>query len=458
MKTGLLSLLMQSQAWIAWRLGRPFLRKRFPADEANTAVDLSQVQRVLVVRLNELGDLVMTTPFLRELRVLLPHAHITLLTTPIAAQLFQPCPYVDAVLVYDKEASRLLRIFQLPPRAWRFAVSRLRPLRFDLALDPNWFADNCYATFLMVFSGARWRVGPSENALPHKKRLNRGYNRLLTHPLPPAPVKHSVEHSLDILRFLGARIQSDHLELWARPEDEAAVDRLLASNNVKVGACLLALGPSGGHSALKQWPAERFIALGKVLQARYPDAVLPIVGGPEDRELCETIASALPAAINLAGKTTLRELAALLKRCQIYIGNDSGPMHIAAAAPVPVVAVFGSSCAHRFAPWGEHIVIQHDFPCRVCHQPDHLDRCKTCVYARPECLWQISVEEVMQAVEQSLRHSRLTRLPLRVSPSPSPGEAEAMQGLQKQSEPPQPFPVSERKLRMEVREEPHASC
>jgi|GEM_PF-139183 len=383
-------------------LGEPFFAllglRRAPIEQT-----LAAAKRILVVRLDEIGDAAMTTPFLRELPRNAPGAWISLVVKPEVFNLVERCPYVDEVLTFDRNTPLRLGRLRRHGRALRLARRHLWRRRFDLAIVPRWDADHYHAAFVAYFSGARARVAYSEHVTAVRRRLNRGYDRLFTRPLKDDTPRHEVERSLEVLRALGGTVADDRLELWVGPEDEAYADDVLRRHRPAPGDLLVGLGPAGGNSPLKQWPVDRFIELGRRLLAASPARLL-VVGGPGEEALGEEMARVLgPPAINLVGRTTLRQMAAVLRRCRLYVGNDAGPMHVAAAVGTPVVAVFGSSCRHRYIPWGEgHTVVGLDLPCGPCFRPDHPDRCGTCIFDRPHCLLDLSVDRVQQAVEAAL--------------------------------------------------------
>ena len=363
------------------------------------------------VRLDEIGDVVMTTPFLRELRRNLPDAWITLVVKPQIYDLVELCPYVDEVLTYNwstnGNATQHRQQLRRHGRALRLAWKSLWRRRFDLAIIPRWDVDYYHATFVAFFSGARWRVGYSENVIEHKKRLNRGLDRLLTHALEDNTLKHEVEHNLDVIRFLGGTVQEEGLELWVGAGDEAFSERVFREYGVSPGEFVVAFGPSGGCSPLKQWPTSSFIGLGRWLWKKYKSRIL-VVGGTGEEDLGRELERGIGSpAINLVGKTTLRQLVALIKRCRLYVGNDAGPMHVAAATGIPVVALFGSSCHHRFGPWGNgQMVLWLALPCSPCFQVHHLDRCRCCIFDHPHCILDITVEQVKEAVVAQLSQQR----------------------------------------------------
>lgn len=366
-------------------------------------LDLSRVKRVLVVRLDEIGDVVLTTPFLRELRRNLPDAWITLVVKPAVYNLVELCPYVNEVLTYNWNTNRHLGPLQRHWRALKLAKQRLWRRRFNLAIVPRWDADYYHATFLAYFSGAPWRVGYSENVNDRKQRLNGGFDRLLTRVLNDNTVKHEVEYNLDVIRFLGGRAKEQRLELWLGEEDETFAEQVLKSVGVRDGDLLIAFAPGAG-APKRMWLVYNFTALGAWLKKEY-DARIVVVGGPGEEHLGQELQRQLgDRVINVVGKTTLRQTAALLKRCNLFVGNDAGPMHLAAAAGVPVVEIschpLNGSPLHpnspkRFGPWGvPYVVLQPEKPLAPCSE--------ACDAAQAHCILGITVEQVKEALMELL--------------------------------------------------------
>ena len=382
-----------------WMMGR---RKKI------LEIDLSQVKRVLVVRLDKVGDVVLTTPLLRELRRNLVDAWITLVVNPQVYNLVELCPYVDEVLTYDWKVDGRCVYLQRHWRALWLAWCCLWRRRFDLAILPRWDVDNYHGTFILYFSGAPWRVGYSENINSQKKRLNSGFDSLLTHPLQDSTIKHDVEHNLDVIRFLGGRVQDDRLELWLGKEDEAFADETLGDHGVKPGDLLIAFCPGAGEPK-RRWPVSRYTELGLWLQRKYR-ACLVIIGGPGEEVLGWELLQELGSSpiINIVGRTTLRQTVAFLKRCSLYIGNDTGPMHMAAAVGVPIVelschpvsgAPYSVNSPLRFRPWRDnHIVIQPERPLPPCEDE--------CIADQPHCILSITVEQVKEAVAEQLKSTK----------------------------------------------------
>ena len=354
------SSLIYLQSRAACLLGRMLCSRnghRYPTTEAGH-------ERILVVKTDEIGDFVLSTVFLRELRLTYPKAEIVLVVSPVAYNLAELCPYVDEILVYRQGVTRLLRPFVLPWRAFKLGHSVLQPREFDLAVMPRWDMDGYYAAYIGYFSCAGRRVGFTEEANPRKKMVNRGFDLLLTEAVFRESPRHEVERHLDLIRHLGGTPSSNATELWIDDDDEAHADRLLSgiSAGPRVALC------PGAGTAWRRWPTERFIELAKG-QAESCDASFVVIGGRGDMPLGNAIRKSLGgAAVDVTGRTTLRQTAALLKKCDLYVGNDTGSMHLAAAAGIPVVEiscfpmdgpVWHWNSPRRFAPWGvPHRILQ----------------------------------------------------------------------------------------------------
>lgn len=383
-------------------VGQPFLWIK--GQQANgREPKLSKVNRVLVVRLDEIGDVVMTTPFLRELRRNLPHAWITLVVKPVVYNLVELCPYVNEVLTYDWNTQGSLRQLRRHMRALVLAWRHLWRRRFDLAILPRWDEDRYNSTFVAFFSGATWRVGYSENVSENKRQLNTGYDQLLTHVLDNKTLKHEVARNLDVIRHLGGTVKEDKLELWLSAEDELFAERFLSLQGVSRNDLLTAFGP-GKRDLKRRWPLSRFIELGAWLNEKYNARIL-VVGEKEEKLLGAKLQQQLgDIVINMVGRTNLRQAVALLKYCHLYVGNDYGPKHMASAVGVPVIEINGhpqnGPALHhhspsRFGPWRiPHIVVQPETSMSPCSD--------ACIAGQAHCILGVSLQEVKEAVVAQL--------------------------------------------------------
>ena len=374
--------------------------------------NFSQIKRILILRLDGIGDVVMNIAFLRELRQNLPDAWITLVVKPAVHNLVELCPYVNEVLTYD---------FNVPGSSWRWMQHIFKPLsrrgcilrpawkclwrrQFDLAIVPRWSMDYYRAGFIAYLSGAFWRIGYSENVTDEKRQKNAGFDRWYTHVLTDNNLKNEVEHNLDVIRSLGGRIQDERLELWLGKEDEDFADQIMKSYDINLHKHLVAFCPGAG-APKRMWPLANFIELGDWLIREYYAHIL-VVGGQGEESLGQEIQQQLgDKVINMVGRATVRQTGALLKHCQLYVGNDTGPMHLAAAAGTPVVEISchprTGSLVHdnspkRFGPWGVlNYVLQPEKAISPCSNE--------CIAVEAaHCILNVSVQQVKKAVEELL--------------------------------------------------------
>jgi len=369
--------------------------------ESSCRSDLSQASRILVLRLDGIGDVVLTSPFLRQLRRAAPRAKITLVVQPFVRNLVDRCPYVDEVLVFHARAPRFLRPVWQHARALSMAFRQLLPRRFDWAIHPRWDADRSHASFLAYFSGAARRAGYSEHVRGSgARRENRGWDVLLTDACPDSELKHEIHHNAALLRFLGASPSESPSELWPDDADWSLAETMWRHHGVRDRDLVIAFGLGGEPK--RQWPIEHFLHVSNTL-SRERNATILIVGGPNERDLAEQFQKRSAAkTVIAAGFTTLRETAALLHRAAIYIGNDTGAMHMAAAAEVKVVeischpqngALAHSNSPARFGPVGvEHRILQPKTALTPC-----VDGCAA---SEPHCIRAIEPEQVLAAARE----------------------------------------------------------
>lgn len=183
---------------------------------------------ILLVRLDEIGDIVLTSPFLRELRRNYPKSRIVLVVKPAVYNLVELCPYVDEVKVFSRATCRccfFVNIF----KAYKFVKNELANESFSMAIVPRWDADCSYnAGLVAFFSRARRRLAYSEHVSPSKEKSDCGFDAFYTEFVPSRPgVIHEVERNLDIIRYLGFDVKDDNLEVWTSEEDKVIASKLL---------------------------------------------------------------------------------------------------------------------------------------------------------------------------------------------------------------------------------------
>jgi heptosyltransferase-2 len=371
---------------------------------ACTVEDLRKSRRILVARFDEMGDLVLCTPFLRELRRFQPEALIVLLVKPAIANLMELCPYINSVVPFQPRfglrPDRLAALWAL-----RRHVQAALGGRPDMGILPRYDADFSRGLITLLAVGARHRVGFTELATEEKSNADSGTDQYLSMAISldaPGSLAHEVERNLSLLAALGARVESKNLELWLSDADRSTARQILAQCPdvvLWIGLC------PGASSPRKRWPSERYASVVAHLVQVHKSYGVVVVGSSDDAAAGDEICRAGGArCINAAGKLTVRQTAAVLARCRLYLGNDTGPMHLAAAAGVPVVAVYadslacgpleGTRAAARFGPWGvPHRLLpaQAVAPCT--------DRCRE---NHAHCILTVPEDAVVRAVENIL--------------------------------------------------------
>ncbi len=329
--------------------------------------------RVVIWKLSALGDVILSTPSLRAIRRNYPQAHVALVVGRAAYDVVARCPYLDEIIIYDPA-----RKDRGPLRALAF-LKRLRHSRFDLSID----LQNSRTTH-----GFAWALGIPVRIGYRRKGgwlLNRGV-RL------PRVILAPIAHQHYLLQHAGLSPNGDALELWPSPRDAERAARLVPEGGQAAPAHVVALHPGGsGRWKTKRWDIDRWARLCEALTQRGLRVL--ITGGADEGALTETLlrmTNSKPEV--LVGQTSIMELACVLKRCDVFIGHDSSPLHIAAAMGTPAIALFGPTDPQRHLP--PHFagqVIKKDVFCSPCYSP----RCRTVTHA---CMKNISVEEVVEAV------------------------------------------------------------
>ena len=372
---------------------------------------LAHPHRILVRGVNWLGDAVMTTPALMRLREARPEARITLLTHEKLADLWTRHPSIDTLLTFAKNESawsvaRKLRLgsFQSGlalPNSHRSALELWLagiPRRIGCAAPArSWFLTQS-VTRRSDFARMRKRSRSEIN------RLNAaGPGDASIVPSGGGSAAHQLHHYLRLAAALGANPEplAPYLEV-SREEVETARQKF----SLRAGALWLALNPGAEYGPAKRWPRERFVEAAAQIQSR-ANCRWIVLGGANDEQLAATTAGEIgqltarnshPAPINLAGRTSLRELCAVLKACRVLLTNDTGPMHVAAAVGTPVVAIFGSTSPNLTGPGlpgdPRHHLLDSHAPCSPCF----LRECPIDF----RCMRGVPVERVANAVMSAL--------------------------------------------------------
>ncbi|MBI4486808.1 MAG: glycosyltransferase family 9 protein [Acidobacteria bacterium] len=360
---------------------------------AVTPSPLYPISRILLIRLRQIGDVVFTTPAIRAVRTRFPDAHIAYLVENHAAPLVAANPHLNEVIV--------------APRAGLAAdlalAGRLRAKRFDLAID---FHGGPRASLLTWLSGAPARIGYEVAGRSWM------YTQRVPRPRALRP-RHSVVNQWDLLAALDIPPPDPTtypVEMTAAAADARTVGRRLERAGVEAGDALIVIHVSAGNP-FRRWPIDSFASVVSVLVAHDRRRRVIVTSGPSEAEAAgrviaqarSRLGGADRAHVISCGEFSLGELRALVDRAALYIGGDSGPMHVAATSAVPIVGLYGPTLPIRSAPWraperiAEAVEIL-DLPCRPCDQ-------RVCAPGDFRCLTWVRPEQVIDAAERALARS-----------------------------------------------------
>jgi heptosyltransferase II len=368
-------------------------------------VHKNPVQRILVRGPNWLGDAVMCEPALRSLKRLFPQAAVTLLVKPSVAGLFERHPSVDRLMLYEDK-----RHHAGLAGKWRLA-GELRRGGFDLAVL---FQNAFEAALLAALAGIPRRYGYATD----------GRTMLLSEPVAkPDRQKavHQVQYYWDLLKPLGLTGEPVSPELVVSPNEERSMAERLKQAGITEEDLVIGLNPGSTYGGAKRWFPERFAETAERLCRRLNDsgrrAAVVVLGAKGEEPLGRAIASHLtaPTAV-LSGSTTIRELMAATKRCALLVTNDTGPMHVAAAFDVPVVAIFGPTDWRTTSPFGvTQALLRHPVECAPCMLRecpiDH--RCMAGVTVQDAYA---AAAKLITAPESTAEQGRSSQVPRRTSP------------------------------------------
>jgi lipopolysaccharide heptosyltransferase II len=335
--------------------------------------------KILIIKLSSLGDIILSTAALRAIRQKFQNNYqISFLVGLESKDVLLRCPYIDELLVADlkNKDNGLTGLLNLG--------SVLRKKNFDMVIDLQNSRKSHLLSFLTLSTN---RYGYDNKKLSFL--LN---HRVKDDGKPLEPVRHQSR----VLKMLDIDLVEPRLELWPSQEDQQYVDDLLNVHWLGISQRIIGINISASIRWLtKSWPNDRIIKLCEALGSRGLRVV--ITGTENDLANANALITGVKTmkVINLCGKTTVNQLACLIKRCAVYISADSSPLHIAAAVQTPFIGLFGPTDPRRhLAPAKDYAVIKRDLPCSPCYK----SKCKS-----KECMESINPEEVLEAIDKLLK-------------------------------------------------------
>jgi len=334
-----------------------------------------QIKKILIIQTAFIGDVILTTPLIRWAKSGLNYPLIHVVVIPSARNVIENNPFVDKIFVYDKRGKDkgLSGIFKL--------VRQLKKEHYFAVISPH---RSLRSALIARLTGAQKRIGftTSSGAFLYTDKIYYDQNI------------HEIDRNLSLLKFAHVEIADRHPFVFLDRDDEKAVAAIFSEFNIKTTPSPIALAP-GSVWFTKKWPENYYRDLVKMLLVQGREVIL--TGGTADKECCERIADGLDGPIvNLAGRLTLRQSAAVYKKCAVVVCNDSGAMHLAVAVKTPVIALFGPTIpAFGFSPFGErNTILEHQLSCRPCG----IHGGNKCPIGTHECMQAIHPLQVFQSV------------------------------------------------------------
>lgn len=366
-------------------------------------------ENVLVLRTDGLGDLILAIPILKHIKKAYGESRIYLLTRTEWRDLFQRCPYVDDIIPLNVRSYRI-NIF------YRFRFLRLlREKNFGVAIHPA-YSREPLSDEILCCSRAEQKIGfdgDLTNIGLREKTMNDSYySRLIRNASFTCSEIERNRHFTE--QLLGESIDSRDFqsELWITDTDRAVAQRLLRENQLDPQAdSIVAIFPGASWTG-REWDPSSYAEVADRIVAQYR-AKIVICGAKSDLVAATSVASKMKArSINLAGRTNLCELAAVLKSCSLFIGNETGPLHMAVAVGMPTLCIMGGGHFGRFYPYGDpsrHRMVYKQMDCYGCNW--------RCIYETTRCIREISANDVwretqnmMEAVVLLAKESRVPNL------------------------------------------------
>jgi ADP-heptose:LPS heptosyltransferase len=381
-------------------LGLEKLRKEYMK-----TVDLTKVRRILIIRARAIGDVILTTPFIRAIKKALPNAEIDFLVEPFAEPALRGNPYLHNIIIFkryspEKElpAVKFMRKNELKNDGFFVKIidtvkfyMMLRDRKYDLVFD-LW--GNLRTALLGFLTGARYRAGFNFRGRKYF------YNIRVEPDVPP---KYNVYYHMDLLKPLGIPEDGEQTDFFTGKEDEKYASDFLDSTGVNDKDKLVGVNAMGSW-ATKRWPPEKFSALADAIMSEYKDVRIILIWGPGELDSTQKIKDGVKTdktRVFMAPETSIKQMGALIAGLGLLVTNDGAPKHIAVAVGTPSVTVYGPT---NYRSWGPaanpaHAAVYSRLDCAPCDKMDCGDRAI-------ECMKKVEVSEVFEAVKKVMAYSR----------------------------------------------------
>jgi heptosyltransferase-2 len=335
----------------------------------NKTPSKSEVRKILFLRYDRIGDMVLSTAPLKALRRVYPHARITVLASERNYEILDHNPHVDEILIY---------------KGVPWFIREIRPHGYDLVIDP-FLTYELRQAFMTCLAGGKYRIGFEE--------AGREIFFNIRGPVA-SPPKQMVDHLLDLTERLGGTKKGYEPEVFLSDTEIQWATETLAEKGISANELTIAIHP-GAYYPSQRWPAERFGKLARRVLAQCGANVI-LLGSRDEQTLLDEVEEIAGEGVHAFSRLRLRELMALISKCDLFICNNSGPLHIASALKVSTISMLGPTVTPLWLPSGENnVVINKALSCSPCNRA----HCK-----EHECMESITVDEVFEAVETQIAH------------------------------------------------------
>ncbi len=340
--------------------------------------------KILVVRYRFIGDMILTIPFLRNLRYKYPDAQIDMLVAPNSGEVIENCPYVNNFIFFDTTRKHKYENGKGKKKSFFYYVSRLRKEKYDKAYI---LKRSLSSALLCFFSGIKERIGYDTEG--------RGF--LLTKKVKYNQKKHESLCFLDVLEAEGIKIKDTYLENWIKESDKIKTEQILKDSGLGSNEPFAVINATASNEN-KMWDLNNFALITEYITNNKELRVV-YTGAKSDFELYENMKfnnKMNISPVNLCGKVNLKECLAVLKKAEFILGNDSGNLHMASSVGTKVIGLYGPMPFEKWRVLGDNnILLKADLDCMPCSLKRKCPKNKACMNA-------ISVDEVKNAIDKIL--------------------------------------------------------
>jgi len=343
--------------------------------------DLSHSKKILIIMMGGIGNMIFLTPALKSIRKAFPSSELVFLLGPYGAE-----KVIEKSFLFDKKIIVETETYKGISGKIKL-IRQLRQERFDLSISSTG-SNPLKSGLLCLLAGIKYRLGENIKGKGFFYNLKIPFNKY----------SHEVDSNIRLVQKLGIETADKNLFISISQEDKEYAENIFDKNNLE-GELVVGIHPGSGiHQAgFKRWPKEKFARLADWIISSRKASVL-LFGGQQEISLSNDIQSQMSSVpLILTGKTTLSQTAALIKKCQLFISNDSGLLHVACAVNTPTISIFGPTDFRKTGPYPDSsILIRKDLSCSPCY----VGKPVSCSHL--DCLHQITADEVSKIVKQQL--------------------------------------------------------